>query len=199
MGMFDWLFGASKKRSVETDTQPDADYASKSKAYAHHQAANLVRIVTESIEIAAVSFDPSTVVSRLRVGRAKLDLLKDLGQLDAVIPSGTLDSLDLELRKLEAETQRDDLQGVANAIDNASDLESEGCADDAIKIYEQLARRDVSAAIIYKRLAINYRKQKRHEDELSILRVAVGVVPEANAAHHRWLADRLGKLERKKA
>jgi hypothetical protein len=63
------------------------------------------------------------------------------------------------------------------------------------EVYERVVARGVHTPIPYKRLVINYRKEKNASEELRILRHAIASVPEQNGTHHSWFVDRLAKLE----
>ena len=195
MGMLGQTFGeektvqalrnkATRKPVVMADEKPETEAAS-----------NLIRIVCESLEIAATSFDPETIISRLQVARTKLGELEELAShFESVTLDGT-EFLTQVLRTYEREVKHVELDKLAATIEVGRTLESSGQLDGAIEAYEQLVAMRVSAALPYKRLAVNYRKQQRRKEELAVLRTAVEVVPRDDETNHKWLSLRLEKLE----
>ncbi len=62
MRMFDWLFGASTKRRVESRQR----YPYQDNAAITEHVTSLVRVATKSVEVRAKAPDPRTVAPRLQ-------------------------------------------------------------------------------------------------------------------------------------
>lgn len=69
------------------------------------------------------------------------------------------------------------------------ELEKEGSTEESIELYEQNVADGFDGSHPYKRLAIIYRKQKRYDDEIRVLKKAIQVFSKLDRA------DAPGKLQ----
>lgn len=93
-------------------------------------------------------------------------------------------------------------QDVANNL-NGIEAEKSDETDEAIRMYEQNVAAGFDGSHPYKRLAIIYRKQKKYDDEIRVLKAAIKVFSKANrsdtSSKLEWFKDRLKKAEELKA
>ena len=82
-------------------------------------------------------------------------------------------------------------QEVKNNLDGI-EAEKAGNIEEAIRLYEDNISRNFIGSHPYKRLAIIYRKQKRYDDEIRILRKAVIMFKDDKLAYFQ---DRLQKAQ----
>lgn len=101
-----------------------------------------------------------------------------------------------EYKKLMDEKDRDNMM----FQNNVRGIESEKNDDteEAIAEYEKNVAAGFDGSHPYKRLAIIYRKQKRYDDEIRVLKAAVKVFSKNNTKLE-WFSERLKKAQELKA
>ena len=89
-------------------------------------------------------------------------------------------------------------QAVSNNLSGA-DAEKAGNIEEAIRLYEQNVADRFDGSHPYKRLAIIYRQQKRYDDEVRVLNVAVDVFSKLKRTDSdtklQYFKDRLEKAK----
>lgn len=184
MGLFDWLFGNKKTKYSQKDIQVVSASAQR-----------YVDVINESLAIANKSTNPETKLSRLSLAKSKLEELKELAEQYEFIHLTQLDDVSLSIKELELEFLTTNLQEVATGNLKAEALEKEGKVEEAISIYRELANNGTDTPFTYKRLAILYRKQKKHVEEMEAVELALRNVPKSNTKHYEWFEDRLDKIK----
>jgi hypothetical protein len=90
-------------------------------------------------------------------------------------------------------TSADDRHAARNILGNL--LERVGRPEEAAEVYEANLAEDFSGRYPYERLAVIYRRQRRAEDELRVLRQAVAVVERELARGRRSVVPQLERLQ----
>lgn len=88
---------------------------------------------------------------------------------------------------------RGDAEWAGSGNLEARDLERQGCIDEAIALYESSVADGFTGNFPYDRLAILYRRKKRYDDEIRVLRRGIEVFETRVSPKRR---DRLGKLSK---
>lgn len=90
-------------------------------------------------------------------------------------------------------TNADDRHAARNILGNL--LERAGRPEEAADVYEANLPEDFSGSYPYERLAAIYRRQRRADDELRVLRQAVAVVERELARGRRSVVPQLDRLQ----
>lgn len=187
MGFFSSLFGSNNENQKESDAYSEYVQVIAS------QGQRLVDIMNESIHLANDSKNVDTKVSRLGVAKDKLEELKKLVSENSFLSIEKLDQFEASVKKLELEFDLAGYQDIENGNMKGELLEKEGKVEEAIAVYEKLLGIGVDTPFTYRRLAILYKKQKKLDEELRVLKAALKNVPSSNNTHYAWFADRLSK------
>lgn len=100
-----------------------------------------------------------------------------------------------KLTEISQETSKSNSNMVQNNLDGTS-YEKAGDIDEAIKLYEYNVAHHFTGNHPYDRLAIIYRKQKKYDEEIRVLKTAIDVFTNDVSDERR---DKLPKLEKFKA
>ena len=160
-------------------------------------AESMVRVVNESMKIAASTGNPETKESRVRVATQNLERLKTMRQTYPFLTLKDLAAVEADLARLKLESELRDYAAMADGNGKGEALEKKGRLDEAIAVYERMAAEGVDTPFTYRRLAIIYRKRKDPDSELRALDRACANVPSKNAQHHAWFVERRQKLRAK--
>jgi tetratricopeptide (TPR) repeat protein len=185
MSLFKRLF-SKKEGSSEHRGMSKFDFAVSS-------ASRHVEIINESLQLASKSKNPEVKLSRLQLAKDKLHDLKNLIAPYPEITLPTLIDVERDISRLEREFLTSNLSEIADGNMMGQQLEKEGKISEAIATYENLLEQGVDTPFTYRRLAILYRKAKSDDDEIRVLKASLANVPKSNAAHYRWLEERLLK------
>lgn len=160
------------------------------------QAADeLVGEIITSLGTASTSTDIGTRKLHLESTRADILELKRLARGCRELQRAELGNAELQIRRIEMETEKLEQQTVARRNRAGRDLEKRGSIDEAIAVYEKLVANTVDTPLTYRRLAILYRRLKSPDDEIRVLRAARRNIPKSNRKHHAWFKARLHKIE----
>ncbi len=178
-------------RSVRASRSPrDMDAIAES-------ARGMVRVVNESLQIAASTGNPQTKASRVRVAAETLERLKIMRQAYPFLLLTEMDAVEADIQRLTLQADLHDYAAMADGNEKGRSLEAEGRIDDAIAVYERLAAEGVDTPFTYRRLVILYRKRKDTDGEMRSLDLACVNVPLANPQHHAWFVERRENLRAK--
>ena len=156
----------------------------------------LVGEINTTLGAASRSNDLATRKLHVASTRTELRQLKRLAGKCRVLQDAGLEEAELQLKKIEKETEKLEQQAVAKRNRIARDLEKRGLITEAIASYEKLVAKKVDTPFTYRRLAILYRRLKSCDDELRVLHEALQNIPKSNRKHHRWFKARLLKIEK---
>jgi len=161
------------------------------------QTANeLVGGINTTLVRASKTTDIGTRKLHVASTRAEIRELKRLAPKCRVLQHADLGEVELQIRQIEKQTEILEQQAMAKRIQDGQDLEKRGLIKEAIAAYEKLVSKMVDTPFTYRRLAILYRKLKSFDDEIRVLREALGNIPKSNRKHHDWFKARLLKIER---
>ena len=183
MGLFDNLF------SNNTYSKSDIDVISTN-------SQRIVDIINESLRIANDSVNPDTKLSRLSVAKSKLNELEELANQYSFITITSHDEIVATIAEIENWFMLSGLKKIADGNATGQSLEKDGKMEDAIAQYEKLVENNADTPFTYRRLAILYKKAKKQEDEIRIIKAALSNVPKSNAKHYIWFQDRLMKMKK---
>lgn len=107
----------------------------------------------------------------------------------------TFESLQEEFQKKEQKFQKG-----FKASNKGTEYENQGNIELAIKYYEQSIAAEFEGTHPYKRLCIIYRKQKRYNDEIRIIKTYMNMGIYSNTTNNKqgWFEERLSKAEKLK-
>lgn len=160
-------------------------------------ATRLVAIVNESLKIASESVNPDTKLSRLEVAKQKLAELNALAATYDFLSITSLAEVEALIDSLDVKFTQAGYADICAGNLCGEQLEKEGRIDEAITEYERLLVKGVDTPFTYRRLAILYKKLKRQDDELRVVRAALANISESNAQHYEWFSKRVFGLETK--
>ena len=159
-------------------------------------ADELVGEIIANLGAASKSTDIGTRKLHVASTRAEFRELKRLAERCRVLQDAGLEEVELQIRQIEEETEIFEQQAIAKGVRNGQKLEKRGLIKKAIAAYEKLVAKTVDTPLVYRRLAILYRKLKSLEDEIRVLHAALSNVPKSNRKHYDWFKARLVKIER---
>ena len=184
MGFFD-IF---KKRVGQTPIYSDRDIQAISES-----ANSIVRVFNDSLKIAHTTNNIDTKISRTQIAREKLSELEDMAAQYSFVSLPNLAKVEQDLAFVEKEISKGNYAQIAQDNLAAQELEKQGNVEAAIEIYEQLAADGTDTPFTYRRLAIIYSKQKRYDNELSVVEQALANIPKSNVGHYEWFQKRHAK------
>jgi len=158
-------------------------------------ADELVGGINTTLIEASQSTDIGTRKTRLASTRAEIRELKRLAPRCRALQRADLEEVELQISRIEKETEILERRAIAKRIKNGQDLEKRGLIKEAIAAYEKMAAKRVDTPFTYRRLAILYRKLKSSDDEIRVLRAALRNIPKSNRKHYDWFEARLLKIE----
>jgi tetratricopeptide (TPR) repeat protein len=159
-------------------------------------ADELVGGINTTLIKASKSTDIGTRKLHLASTRADILELKRLAPSCRVLQRADLEEVELQILRIEKETEILEQRAIAKRIQDGHDLEKRGLIKEAIAAYEKLVAKTVDTPFTYRRLAILYRKLKSSDDEIRVLRAALSNIPKSNRKHHDWFKARLLKIEK---
>lgn len=174
---------------------PDSDNDSLAVGdLASQQAERHRQIINESLHLANDSANLDTKISRLDLAKQHLEMLKShIKQYDHLSLTN-LDQVEVSIAELEAEFKQRGYKEIAQRNLSGQGLEKAGDINGAIEVYETALDADVDTPFPYRRLAILYRKQKRREDEVRVIKHALKNIGAGNTKHYQWFSERLAKF-----
>ena len=198
MGLFKKIFGSgASPQPQQADTgysQGDVDIISAS-------AMRLIEIINESVELANNSSNPQTKIHRIELAAERMAEVKAMAAKYTFLNLTSLSEVEEGIARLTASFSASP-PGKKNAASihecatgnmRGQELEKSGKTEAAIIEYEKLVSRQAETPHTYKRLAIIYKKQKKPDDELRVVRAALSNVPSSNQQHYAWFQARLKK------
>ena len=159
-------------------------------------ARELVSGITTTLAAASESTDIPTRKLQVASTRAELAELKRLAESCSALQQAGLEEAELQVLRIERETEFLEQQMIARRNQEGRDLEKQGLINEAIAAYENLVEKMADTPFTYRRLAILYRKLKSFDNEIRILRAALSNVSKANRKHYDWFKARLLKIDR---
>ena len=156
----------------------------------------LVGGINTTLIKARQSTDIGTRKLHLASTRADIRDLKRLAPSCRVLQRADLEEVELQILRIEKETEILEQRAIAKRIQDGQDLETRGLIKEAIAAYEKLVAKTVDTPFTYRRLAILYRRLKSSDDEIRVLRAALSNIPKSNGKHHDWFEARLLKIEK---
>lgn len=172
----------------------DEDFSQAEKEEVGRSAQRIADVIVESIELAKKSSNYATKMSRVRVARDNIELLKaEMARFDFMqIPN--LGAIEWEIVQIEWAARDGKWVTIAEGNERGRAAEKAGDIDEALAEYEYLADMGAGSPLTYRRLAAIYKKLKKPEEEVRVLRAALKNVNQSNVEDFRWFIDRLANL-----
>lgn len=154
-------------------------------------------VVIESIKIAKSSVDAGTRLSRLRIAKENLDLVKAEAARFSFLRIPNLAGVELDIQQLEFEANRNLWSQMAIGNQKGIAAEAAGDVDVALAEYERLVDLRADTPHTYNRLAVIYRKLGKPEDEVRVIRAGLDNIAPIAVNHLQKLRERLPVAERR--
>ena len=157
-------------------------------------AQRIADIIVESIELAKKSSNYATKMSRVRVARDNIELLKAEMARFSFMQIPNLGAIEWEVVQIEWAARDAKWVTIAEGNERGRAAEKAGDIDEALAAYEFLADMGAGSPLTYRRLAAIYKKLKQPLEEIRVLRAGLKHVNQSNEADYTWFADRLAAM-----